>query len=343
MVTARSAWRNAEIRKQAFGDFERLREPRYHRGMHFDLTDLRLFVTTADEANLTRAAAARHLSLGAASARIKGLEARAGLQLLYREARGVRLTPAGEAFLYHARGLLRQADQLRADLEEYGGGLRGHVRVYANTTAVSDFLPEILPAFLNANPRVNVDLQEKPNADIARGVQDGRADMGIVAGQIDTLGLRAIHFSTDRLVLVAPRGHRLARRKRIAFADTLDEDAVSMHQGSTLLTFLTQITDKLGKPLKLRIQVSSFDAMCRMIGAGVGIGIVPESAARRNLAPMNLAQVELTDEWCVRERYILVRDREAIPVYAQSLIDTLVRHYQDAPGAGRRRGAPPRR
>ncbi|MCW5648630.1 MAG: LysR family transcriptional regulator [Ramlibacter sp.] len=296
--------------------------------MQFDLTDLRLFTLTADEGNLTRAAAGRHLSLAAASARIKALEQQAGLPLLYREARGVRLTPAGEAFLHHARGVLRQTEQLRSDLQDYSGGLRGHVRLLANTTAVTDFLPEILPAFLKANPRVNIDLQEKPNAEIARGVMDGRADLGIVAGQVDTLGLRAIHFSTDRLVLVVPRGHRFARRKRIEFAQTLDEDAVGMNEGSTLAAFLAQMTDKLGKPQKLRIQLASFDAMCRMIGAGVGVGIVPESAARRNLGPMHLASVELTDAWSVRERYILVREREVLPAYAQSLIDSLLAHYR---------------
>ncbi|MFC5521974.1 LysR substrate-binding domain-containing protein [Polaromonas jejuensis] len=297
--------------------------------MHFDLTDLRLFVLTADEGNITRAAARQHLSLAAASARIKALEAQAGLPLLYREARGVRLTPPGEAFLHHARGVLHQTEQLRADLQEYGGGLRGHLRMFANTTAVSDFLPEILPGFLSDNPRVNIDLQEKPNAEIARGVLDGRADIGIVAGQVDTLGLQAIHFSTDRLVLVTARNHRFARRKKIAFAETLDEDAVGMQYGSTLQTFLAQVVESLGKPLKLRIQLSSFDAMCRMIGAGVGVGIVPESAARRNRESMNLALIELTDAWSVRERYILVRDQKALPGYARALIETLIGHYRE--------------
>ena len=296
--------------------------------MHFDLTDLRLFVYTAEERNLTRAAARQHLSLAAASARIKALEEQAGLPLLYREARGVRLTPPGEAFLHHAREVLHQAEQLRRDLHDYGGGLRGHVRVFANTTAVTDFLPEVLPGFLARNPRVNVDLQEKPNAEIARGVLDGRADLGIVAGAVDTLGLQSIHFSTDRLVLVTARGHAFARRKRIAFADTLQEDMVGMHHGSTLQSFLEQQADKLGKPMKLRIQLASFDAMCRMVGAGVGIGIVPESAARRNLQPMKLAQVELADAWRVRERYILVREREALPAYAQSLIELLCEHFR---------------
>lgn len=296
--------------------------------MQFDTTDLRLFVRAAEEGSLTRAAARQHLSLAAASARIKSLEKQAGLPLLYREARGVRLTPPGEAFLHHARGVLRQAEQLRRDLHEYGGGLRGHLRVFANTTAVTDFLPEVLPEFLKRNPRVNVDLQEKPNAEIARGVLDGRADIGIVAGETDTLGLQRIHFSTDRLVLVTSRQHRFARRKQIAFAEALQEDQVGMHHGSTLQSFLEQQADKLGKAMRLRVQLSSFDAMCRMVAGGVGVAVVPESAARRNLQTLNLAQLELADDWRVRERYILVRERESLPAYAQSLIDLLCAHFK---------------
>ena len=299
--------------------------------MNFDLTDLRLFVMTAETGNLTRAAARRHLSLAAASARIKGLEKQAGVPLLYREARGVCLTPAGEAFLHHAQGVLRLSEQLRIDMRDYGGGLRGHVRVFANTTAVTDFLPEILPDFLNANTGVNIDLQEKPNAEIARGVLDGRADIGIVAGPVDTMGLQSIHFSTDTLVMVTACQHRFASRTSIAFAETLDEDAIGMQQGSTLQTFLAQVVDSLGKSLKLRIQLSSFDAMCRMIGAGVGIGILPESAARRNQLSTGVALVKLTDAWSVRERFILVRNREALPRYAESLIQTLCSHYLHGP------------
>ena len=301
--------------------------------MHFDLTDLRLFVAVAELGSLTRAAERQHLSLAAASARIKTLETQCGLALLAREARGVRLLPPGEAFLHHARLVLLQTGQLRAELGEYGGGLRGHLRVFANTTAVSDILPEILPGFLARHPRINIDLQEKPNAQIPLGVQSGRADIGIVAGQIDTLGLESIHFSTDRLVLVTARRHRFARRKRIAFAETLDEDAVGMQQGSTLQAFLAQITEGLGRSQKLRIQLGSFDAMCRMIGSGVGIGVVPESVARRNLESMQLALIELSDAWCVRERYLLMRDRAGLPPYAQALVDTLCEHHavQEAP------------
>lgn len=296
--------------------------------MHFDLADLRLYLRTCEVGALSRAAEIQHLSLGAASARIKRLEEQAGMPLFYREARGVRPTPAGLAFQHHAREMLIQCDQLHADLREYGAGLRGHLRIYANTTAVSDFLPEILPAFLAANPRVNIDLQERPNADIARGVVEGRADMGIVSGSVDAFGLQAIHFCTDRLVLVVPRNHRFARRKRVAFAETLDEDAVGMHQGSTLQTFLNQVAEKLGKTMRLRIQLSGFDAVCRMIAAGVGIGVVPESTAQRNLRSMNLAAIPLTDDWSLRERYVLVRQLEHLAPYGRAMIEALVVHYR---------------
>ena len=192
--------------------------------MQFSLTDLTLFVQVAETGSLTRAAERVHLSLAAASARVRALEEQAQLQLLYREARGVRLTAAGEAFAHHARRMLQQAESLRGDLREYSGGVKGHVRIFANTTAVTDFLPEVLARFLAAHPSINVDLQERANQEIVRGVRDGSTDIGIVAGEVDTEGLQAIHFSTDRLLLVTPKNHKLARRKRVDFAETLAYD-----------------------------------------------------------------------------------------------------------------------
>jgi len=307
--------------------------------MQFDLTDLRLFAAVAEERKLTRAAARQHLSLAAASARIRGLEEQAGLPLLVREPRGVRLTPAGEAFLHHARAILRQVENLRADLQEYGGGLRGHLRIFANTTAVSDILPAILPRVLAGNPRINVELQEKPNADIARGVLEGRADIGIVSSRVDTLGLEAVHFSTDQLVLATAAGHRFARRKRVEFAEVLDEDLIGMYAGSTLQTFLTEVSEALGKPMQVRVRVNSFDAVCRIVATGVGVGVVPESAARRNQASLGIAIVELADPWRVRERDALVRDIPSLPAAGQALLDAL-RAYDPRPhppGRARRR------
>ncbi|WP_137920900.1 LysR family transcriptional regulator [Hydrogenophaga sp. 2FB] len=297
--------------------------------MNFNAVDLRLFIAIAQKSSITHGAEARHLSLAAASARVKALEDAAGVPLLIRKARGVKLTPAGEAFLHHARAILRQTEALRAELNEYSRGLRGHVRVHANTTAFTDILPQVLPGFLKTHPRVNVELQERQNAEILIDVLDCSADLGIVSARVDAPGIRSIHFSTDRLVLVVPRSHRFARRKQIAFADTLDEDFVGMHPSSTLTEFLASITAGTGKPMRIRVQLSNFDAVCRMIGTGVGIGIVPASSARRNLVDMPLVQVELKDAWRVRERFVISREGEPLPAFAQALVDALIAFHAD--------------
>lgn len=299
--------------------------------MDFDQLDLRLFQAVARLNNITRAAESQHLSLPAASARIRALEAHAGVALLHREARGVSLTPAGEAFLHHARAVLRQTEDLRADLKEYAKGLRGHVRIHANTTAVTDILPAVLPDFLRANPQVNVELQERSNREIVIGVLDGDADVGIVSTRMEAPGLRAIHFSTDNLVLVVPGKHRFARRKSISFAETLDEAHVGMHAGSTIREQLSTVTEQLGRSLRLRVELASFDAVCRMVAAGVGIGVVPAISARRHLEELPIVQVELTDAWRVRERYALVREGEAPAPFAQALVDALVAHGSACP------------
>lgn len=299
------------------------------RCMNFNATDLRLFIAIAQKSSITHGAEARHLSLAAASARVKALEDAAGVPLLQREARGVKLTPAGEAFVHHARAILRQTEALRAELNEYARGLRGHVRVHANTTAFTDILPQVLPGFLKAHPRVNVELQERQNAEILIDVLDGSADLGIVSARVDAPGIRSVHFSTDRLVLVVPRGHRFARRKQIHFADTLDEDFVGMHPSSTLTQFLASVTAGTGKPMRIRVQLSNFDAVCRMIGTGVGIGIVPASSAWRSLSDMPLVQVELKDVWRVRERFVIAREGETLPAFAQALVGALVAFHTE--------------
>ena len=291
--------------------------------MQFDLTDLRLFIRTAEESNLTRAANRQFMSVPAASARMKSLEEQAGIALLYRAARGVSLTPAGMAFLHHARHLLRQAELLQADLAEYSQGTRGHARIFANTTTVTDILPEVLAEFFAAFPGVSIDLQEKHSAEIPTAVSDGLAEIGIIAGRIDTLALKAIHFSTDRLVLVVPNAHPLAAQSGVTFADVIKENFVGLYRASTLQSFLDQMAESYGYPLKLRIQVFSFEAVCRMVCAGAGVAILPGSSARRHVANMPLTLVNMVDAWSERKRHIVVRDGVALPEHSRWIVQRL--------------------
>lgn len=291
--------------------------------MHFDLADLRLFVHIAEAPSLTQGARRAHLSAAAASARIKALEGQLDCRLLYRDNRGVELTPAGQRLLQHARLILRQVEHLKDDFSEQGGDQVGHIRIFANTTAVTEFLPELLAGFLAVRPGVSVDLQERLNRDIVRAILDGSADLGIVAGPVRAEGLQVVHFSTDRLVLAVPPGHPLGRLRRLTLADTLDFAHIGLHEGSTLQSFLREQVERVGGSLNLRIQVASFEAICRMVEAGVGIGVIPETAARRHSRTMNLQILALDEPWVVRERSVLLRDREALPGCARALVDLL--------------------
>lgn len=292
--------------------------------MHFDLVDMRLMVHIAEANSLTRGAEASHISLPAASTRIKNLEESIGTKLLYRTSQGVTLTPPGQAFVHHARAVLGQIEHLRGDLQEYAKGVKGHLRVFANTTALGEFLPPVLRSYLLAHPDVNIDLRERLSNDIIRAVSDGQTDIGIVAGLVRTESLETIPYRLDRLVLVLPSTHALAGRATIAFADTLEFDHVGLQESSAIHNFLRQVCDQLHKPLKLRIQVGNFEAACRMIEANVGVAILPESAARRHAQNMAIAIVRLEDPWAIRAMQICVRSFDALPAFARALVDLLI-------------------
>ena len=292
--------------------------------MHFDLVDLRLMVHVADANSMTRGAELSFISLPAASTRIKNLEESMGVKLLYRTSQGVTLTLPGQAFVQHARTVLGQIEYLRGDMQEYARGIKGHVRVFANTTALGEFLPPVLRSYLRKHPDVDIDLRERLSHDIVRAVGEGQTDIGIVAGQVRTENLVSMPYRKDQLVLVVPTEHALAQRKTVAFADTLDYDYVGLHESSAIHAFLRLHSDQLHRPIKQRIQVGNFEAACRMIEAGVGIGVLPESAARRHAKNMEIRIIGISDEWSNREMQICVRNLESLPSFARELVELLV-------------------
>jgi DNA-binding transcriptional LysR family regulator len=302
--------------------------------MHFDLVDLRLFTRVAEASSLTRGAERAHLSLSAVSTRIKNLEDQIGLKLLSRTSQGVALTAPGETLLVHARHVLQQLERLRGDLQEYTAGVKGHVRVYANTTAMSEFLPAALRTYLVNYPDVYVDIHERLSPDIVRALQEGTIDIGIVAGDVRTEGLEVSPYRPDRLVLATAQGHPLAQARNLAFADTLDYDFIGIQEGSAIHGFLERAAANAQRLIRWRILVSNFEAVCRMIEADTGIGVLPESSARRHAQSMALAIVPLKDEWAIRNLQICVVSREALPLFARHLVDLLIADSAGLPSSG---------
>lgn len=291
--------------------------------MRFDLVDLRLFCEVVDAGSITAGAQASALALAAASTRIRNMEAALGAPLLTRSRQGVEPTPAGRMLLKHARTLLDQSARMREDLSAYAGGLSGEVKLLANTNALTEFLPEALSSFLAAHPHVSVDLEERLSDEIVGLIAEGVGDVGIVAGTVDVGALQTYPFRSDRFVVVTAPGHPLAARASVSFAQVLEYDLVGLERSASLQRFLTAKAAREGRPLKLRVQLRSFDAVCRLVEAGVGVGVVPRTTAERAEKTMALAVIDLTDDWALRELTIVVRAGEALRPYARDLVQSL--------------------
>ncbi|MDQ0466759.1 DNA-binding transcriptional LysR family regulator [Caulobacter ginsengisoli] len=291
--------------------------------MRFDLIDLKLFRDVAEAGSITHGAERSHLALAAASTRIRGMEDSLGAKLFTRGRYGVTATAAGQALLVHARTILTQVARLQDDMGAFAKGFAGQVRVLANTNASTEFLPEALSAFLRANPRVSVDLEERLSDEIVGMIAEGAGDIGIVAGTVDVGGLQTFPFRSDRFVLITGLGHPLGQMTRIRFADALRFDIVGLERSSALQRFLADKASRVGLPLRLRVQLRSFDAVCRLVAAGVGIGVVPETTAKRAALTLPLAIVELSDDWAARDLTLCVRDAGELRPFARQLLDHL--------------------
>jgi DNA-binding transcriptional LysR family regulator len=291
--------------------------------MRFDLADLSLFRHVVDAGSITGGALRANLALAAASTRIRHMEEALGAALLVRGRQGVTPTQAGRTLLQHARTILQQAERLREDLGAYAGGLAGQIRVLSNTNALTEFLPEALSSFLAEHPNVSVDIEERLSDEIVGLIAEGVADIGIVAGTVDTSVLETYPFRRDRFVLVVARDHPLAKRAKVPFAQVLDHDFVGLERSSALQRFLADKAARIGQPLRLRVQLRSFDAVCRLVERNVGIGIVPETTVKRVTRTMAIAAVALTDPWAVRDLTICIRSLEELPPFARQLVEHL--------------------
>jgi len=291
--------------------------------MRFDLIDLKLFCEVVDAGSITAGAKRCALALAAASTRIRGMEQSLGAALLTRSRQGVVPTPAGLTLLRHARTMVDQGARLREDLGAYAGGASGEVRLLANTNALTEFLPEALSSFLADHPHISVDLEERLSDEIVGLVAEGVADIGIVAGTVDVGALATYPFRSDRFVVVTAVDHPIAKQPWVRFAEVLDYDFVGLDRASSLQRFLAGKASREGRLLRLRVQLRSFDAVCRLVECGVGVGVVPQTTAARAAKTMALAITDLADDWALRELTIVVRAGGELRPYAKALVESL--------------------
>jgi DNA-binding transcriptional LysR family regulator len=288
-----------------------------------DLTTLRLFIAVCEEKNLTRAAAREGIAASAVSKRMNDFELAFGVTLFERLSKGMALTPAGEALLHHARVTLLNVGKIAVELAEYAQGVRGHVRMLANLSAIVQFLPEDLSGFFTAHELLRIDLQERPSGQVVTGIEEGAAEIGIASGEAETRSLETFHYRYDNLVLVVLPDHPLADNTSLLFADTLDFDHIGLHAASSIYLRSQYAATQVGKSMRLRINVPGFDAVCRMVQANMGIGLIPDRAFDVVGTGMGLRSIPLRDAWARRELKIVVRDSRGLSSTGRLVLDHL--------------------
>jgi DNA-binding transcriptional LysR family regulator len=288
-----------------------------------DLTTLQLFVAVCEEGNLTRASTRESIAPSAVSRRLQELEQTLLVTLFHRQPNGMVLTPAGYSLLHHARAILLNIERIALDMNEYALGVRGHVRILANLSAIVEFLPEDLPGYFATHPQVRLDLQERPSSEVVRGIEEGAAEIGICSGDVATRDLVRAPYRRDRLVLILPTGHPLSSADSVKFADTLDYDHIGLFATSSIYLRASATAQQMGKTIKLRVHVPGFDAVCRMVQAGMGVGLMPDRAFDVLSNGMNLTAVPLVEDWAHRELVLVVRDIEALSATSRLMLDHL--------------------
>ena len=277
-----------------------------------DIDSLALFVRAAELRSLTKAAEASHIGLAAASRRMALLEHRFKTALFERSSRGVELTPAGASLLPHAKALLIEVNQMQAEMRDHADGSRGALRILANTSVITESLPDDLASFARSNPDVRLVVEERWSAEIVRLLLAAEGDIGIVVEGLRTDGLDTFPYCTDRLAVVMRDDHPLARVENLRFTDVLDDDLIALESGSSMMRLLAEQAVIAAKTLQLRVQVRSFEAVCRMVQAGLGTGLLPYQAAHALGKGMGLVVRPFSEEWAERTMLVCVKkDRPA--------------------------------
>lgn len=288
----------------------------------FDPISLRLFIAVCEERNIANAAKREAIVPSAVSKRISQMEDEAGVQLLERGRRGVTVTAAGEALCRYARESLQLLDRMQAELGAFADGVQGHVRVFASKSAVAQVLPEDISLFAKRYRDVRVSLEEREIWEVVRGVEEGRADIGVCWDAVDLRGLRTFPYHRDHLAVVVHPDHPLAKRTSVSFEDTIDYEHVDIVARSIMQTMQRSVAAAAGKQMRYRIQVSTVDAAYRIVAAQLAVAIIPQEEASTIQQTLGLKVIPLSNDWAKRQFVVAVRDK-GLSRPAQLLLESL--------------------
>lgn len=289
-----------------------------------DLTTFILFERVCELRSITRAAERSNMTVSAASRRISLLEHAAGAALLVRRPHGVEPTSAGLVVLRYSRDILHLCDRLKTSLAEHRGGISGQIRVYSSSSVLVECLAVHLSQFGQDNPLIKLELEERPSVDTLEALRRRQADIGFIVAGEDLSGVVTHPYASDQLVVAVPRTHRLAERTAVRLDDLVEEDHVALERGTAVHRLVMEKARAAGRILRTRVQVRSFDVMCQMVGRGLGIGILPRGAIGSLADALDIALVDLAEDWTRRQFIICLPEDETPSPSTRRLVDYLL-------------------
>lgn len=292
--------------------------------MRLDLFDLQLMLHIVDTGSLTKGAARSAISLQAASERIKKLEQHYRTTLFIRQAKGVKLTLAGQTFMEHAQQILRQGQQLEQAMLTFAEGLSSSMTLWCNSSAQSEYLPVLLPRYLVENPNTQIELHEAESKDIIAAIEQGSAQLGLISGFFKSDHLQTLEFAEDPLVLICPPQHELAAQPAIQPMKILNYPFVGLMQYHSLQQSIEAQAKLFGCEIQYRLRLPNFAAIAQVVANGVGIAIMPKRAAQRLRTLYAFTQVELIGEWANRKLLLAARNFDDLPVSYQHFSQFLI-------------------
>lgn len=299
----------------------------------FDLVTLRLFVAVLDAGSLTAGADRFGISLAAASKRIAELEQHCGLPLLQRGQRGVKATTAGQTLHRHAIEVIARLEQLAQSVDDLQSGATGHLRLCANPSAFGGFLPGVLAEYAKRYPKVTIDLEDALSEDGIRSVQKGVAELAVIGDNVPCEGLETFVCNVDRLVLLVPASHPLGTSTEVPIEKLFDYELVTLARTASLTRKIIEAAETVQRTPRARVQVRSFDSMCRMVACGIGVALLPRAAAVLYSDALGLSMIEVAGTGMDRVLLLAMRRRADLSSAAAALVDMLGGAAPQAPDA----------
>lgn len=252
---------------------------------------LRVFRTVAELLNFTQAAEALHLTQPAVTLQIKSLESSLAARLFDRTGNRVKLTPAGEVLLKHARQIEELTQKAQAEVAAINGEQRGRLALGASTTIAQYILPPLVGKFLAAHPRIELFLYGANTGDVVTAVVDKRVDLAFIEGPPHRADLKIERFLDDEIVVIASPQHEWN-----ALDGLQDMPLIMRERGSGTRTVVEMALKKAGlkvNKLHVAMELDSSEAVKSAVEAGLGIGFVSQWALRKERKLGTLAIVSM--------------------------------------------------